>query len=75
MSALSRISPAALSAIFILVSGLLMSAPAKAQVYPYVDCNNPNYYQYCQAYYAWYNWYYAPMIMNMLILITAMAFR
>ena len=41
-------------------SGLVAPAPVQAQGYPYVDCNNPYYYQYCQAYNAWYNQYYTP---------------
>ena len=40
--------------------GLLAPMPAQAQGYSYVDCNNPYYYQYCQAYNAWYNQYAAP---------------
>ncbi len=48
------------AATVVVAGGLLAPAPVLAQGYPYVDCNNPYYYQYCQAYNAWYNQYYAP---------------
>src|SRR5690348_8718870 len=49
-----------IAALVIVAGGLLAPEPLQAQSYPYVDCNNPYYYQYCQAYSAWYSQYYAP---------------
>lgn len=49
-----------IAAALLAAGGLLAPAPVQAQGYPYIDCNNPYYYQYCQDYAAWYNQYYAP---------------
>src|SRR5258707_14857696 len=58
MSVLNCLKSATLAATLSAADGLLASTPMQAQGYAYVDCNNPYYYQYCQAYYARYNQYY-----------------
>jgi hypothetical protein len=68
MSILSWLRPITLAATVVVGSGLL--APVQAQDVtvlrgtppqpaPTIDCNNPYYAQYCQAYDAWYSQYYS----------------
>jgi hypothetical protein len=67
MSSLSWLKPATLAATVVVAGTLLAAAPVQAQDITVlrgsppsrpaasVDCNNPYYSQYCQAYDAWYN--------------------
>ena len=72
MSALSWLKPSTLAATVIVAGTLLATAPVRAQDVTVlrgppppqpaatVDCNNPYYAQYCQAYEAWQSQYYSP---------------
>jgi hypothetical protein len=69
MSTLSWLKPTMLAATVVVAGTLLAAAPVRAQdvtvlrgspppqAAPSVDCNNPYYAQYCQAYEAWQNQY------------------
>ena len=71
MSDLSWLKPTALAATVVVVGTLFMAAPTQAQDVTVlrgspssqpaasVDCNNPYYAQYCQAYDAWLSQYYS----------------
>src|ERR1700729_2289608 len=70
MSSLSWLKPATLAATAVVAGALLAATPVQAQDVTIlrgsalsqptaaVDCNNPDYSQYCQAYESWYNQYY-----------------